>query len=115
MKKVILINPKIKHDFFFPYDCIFPPLDLLTLASHIRESYIVKIIDMATTNDWKDELSKLLDKEVICVGVTVQTIDVLKAVEVSKFVKEKGNYYVVCGGIHPTLFPWNILKKSWIC
>ncbi len=101
--KIILINP--------PFNIVKENYDssvsvgLLCIASYLRQKGIeVKMIDGARQKNYLE----LLDKEISDsdhIGLSVMTTQIPKALEISKYAKEKNkNIKVIWGGSHPTFF-----------
>lgn len=103
------------------------PFSLLYLASYLekvdKENVETKIVDIKTgmyKKITKEDKEKLMDEiidEVISfnpsvVGLTCLVTEVNEVLEIAKSIKEKLNAFVVVGGIHPTLYPQDILFEG---
>ncbi len=113
-RTIILIQPKIGY-----LDTVkknfASPLALLFVASNIYKEYNIEIFDQRLHSDWKTPLGKLLDKNPLCVGITSMTgKQLFYALELTKWIKRKGNFPIVWGGVHPTIDPYNVLKEETI-
>lgn len=110
-KKVILVYPKSGV-----YDEAIKdlPLSLLYIAAVVySRGYEVRIIDQRVEADWKEKLLYELNKNPICVGVSVMTGAPIKyALGVSETVKLNSDVPVVWGGIHPTIMPEQTLEDE---
>ena len=111
-KTIILIQPRVgyldnvKNNFS-------TPLAILCVASAICEDYDVKIFDQRLNPDWKKKLNELLKTDPVCIGITSMTGEQLKhALEISEWIKSRGRYIIVWGGIHPTLDSETVLKNN---
>ncbi len=89
--KILLINPPTPQ-----YNMkLFPPLNLITIASHIPENYEVKLID--------NNFEKLeYDADLVC--ISANTYSIRRAYNISNKYRKKG-IPVIIGGNHPTILP----------
>ncbi|MFA4872280.1 MAG: cobalamin-dependent protein, partial [Patescibacteria group bacterium] len=102
--KILLIYPKFhKVDF----DAKSFPLGLLSMGTILKQKgYEVELIDFLVESNPMELLKNELDDNVLSVGISVMTPQILNAIEISEYVKKYNkNIAVVWGGIHPTLFP----------
>jgi len=83
---------------------------ILAPAAHIF-GYEVKIVDARVQeNTWVEQIKSLTSEDIL--AVTVMTgLAILDALTASKIAKD-GGAYVVWGGPHVTLFPWETLIES---
>lgn len=91
------------------------PLELITIASYIKDDYDVKIIDPTAFKDirqMRHAILKELDNNVLCVGITVITQAILKAISISNLIKQFVDVPIVWGGIHPSLRPEESLENK---
>ena len=89
--KILLINPPTPQ-----YNMkLFPPLNLITIASHIPENYEVKLID----NNF-DKLE--YDYDLVC--ISANTYSIRRAYNISNKYRKEG-IPVILGGNHPTILP----------
>jgi len=106
--KVLLIYPKFhKVDF----DAKSYPLSILTIGTLLKkQGYQVKLIDFLVEDNPFDILNKGLDSNVLCVGLSVMTPQIANALNISQIVRNYNkNIPIVWGGIHPTLFPEEVI------
>ena len=112
----LLINPRSAYHYIqtpIPY----PPASLLTIASFLERSGVSSfVLDMVAEEDPVGLLSRHLDAAqggVLLVGFTVMTSQVRHAAELSRHVKTRyPGTRVIWGGIHPTLFPEQVLREG---
>ncbi|MFC1485631.1 B12-binding domain-containing radical SAM protein [Candidatus Latescibacterota bacterium] len=90
------------------------PLGLLAIATPLdMAGYQVTVIDQYFDRQWKARLRSELEKNPICVGVSVKTgPQIRNALEVSKLVKAQGDIPMVWGGVHPSLLPEQTLENE---
>ncbi len=113
MNKVILIYPEFhKVDF----DAKSYPLGLLAMGTLLeKEGYQVKLIDFLVKDNPLETLKRELDDDVLCVGLSVMTPQIPHALEISKMIRDfNPDIPIVWGGIHPTLFPKQVIVNSLI-
>jgi len=93
-----------------------PPLSLLHLTSILLENkFTVEIIDQSVEKDFYKKLEKELEKKPLCAGITSQTGYMQKyGIEISKFIKKRGDIPIVWGGVHPSLDPELTIKNEFI-
>jgi len=109
MPRVLLINPpfnitKAKYDTSLS-------VGLLSLASYLDKHNIeTVIVDALRQRNYLDLIKQQLSKVDIA-GLSVMTMQVGSALEISKLIKkEKPEMKIVWGGVHPTLFPEATVK-----
>jgi radical SAM superfamily enzyme YgiQ (UPF0313 family) len=111
--KVLLLYPKFhKVDF----DAKSYPLGILTIGTLLeKQGYQVKLIDFLVGSNPLDILKKELDENVLCAGLSVMTPQISSALEISQLIKNfDKNIPIVWGGIHPTLFPEQVIDNPLI-
>ena len=84
-------------------DLLDEPLGLLYLGASLRnKGYDVRITNLAGNNldSWKPEI-----KEADLYGIQLYTPTAHIGINIAKFIKEKFNKPIVCGGTHPTALP----------
>ena len=111
--KIILIYPKFhKVDF----DAKSYPLGILSIGTLLeKQGYRVKLIDFLVEDNPLDILDKELNDNVLCVGVSVMTPQIPSALKISETIRNYNkNISIVWGGIHPTLFPEQVIDNSLI-
>ena len=102
MADVVLVYPKTGFD--IQRISVDLPLSLLAAASLVSQQYSVKIIDQRLDADWAHQLEEELKSQPLCIGVTAMTgPQILFALEIAKFVKERSSVPLVWGGVHATL------------
>ncbi|MDR0288305.1 MAG: B12-binding domain-containing radical SAM protein, partial [Clostridiales bacterium] len=117
MKKVILYYPKLtgEEDSQPLYRGL--PLSILTLAAQFDEKeYHITVIDGRIESNPYDSVSKLLDDECICVGVSaITSYQLMDGMNFSRQVKESNpSISIVWGGWHPSLMPQQTIKSDFI-
>ncbi len=111
--KILLIYPKFhKVDF----DAKSYPLGILTIGTLLKEQgYQVKLIDFLIESNPLDILKKELDEDVLCAGLSVMTPQIPHALKISQLIKDfDKNIPIIWGGIHPTLFPEQVIANPLI-
>ncbi|MBF0351770.1 MAG: radical SAM protein [SAR324 cluster bacterium] len=118
--KVVLINLPVDGkvaDFYTPKYAIedfsaYPPLGLLYVATGIKESYPVKIIDvLGKKYDIKMSVIKVLEEKPAVLGISCQTFYLYPMVAIIEQVKKHlPDLVVVVGGPHVTAFPSETLR-----
>lgn len=109
MRKVVLYNPR----------AVFwtMPLALIAVGSAVDPSrYSVVLVDGRLEADPVKAILRHLDKDVVCVGMTVLSgAPIRDALAVARSLKEiKPTVPIVWGGWHPSLFPEQCLAESCI-
>ncbi len=108
MADILLINPpgiKFVGDYTLP-------LGLLQSAVYITDKYDIKVLDLRVKSDWKSALLEELSKGPHFVGISTMTgPNLIRALEISKIVKDSSKALVVWGGIHASLLPGDTLKN----
>ncbi|MBM3253839.1 MAG: B12-binding domain-containing radical SAM protein [Candidatus Omnitrophica bacterium] len=104
-KTILLIRPFFKNNFE-----INPPLGLLSIGSYlVNNGYPVKIIDVIAGDNYKEDIEANI-KNYLFIGISAMTAQVPYALEISKYIKSMDNKIpVVWGGIHPTLYPKQVI------
>ena len=94
--KIILINPPTPG-----YNMkLFPPLNLITIASHVPERYELKLVD--------NNFEKIdHDADIAC--ITANTYSIREAYEISTQYRKQGTT-IILGGNHPTILPEEAIK-----
>lgn len=111
--KILLLYPKFhKVDF----DAKSYPLGILTIGTLLEnQGYQVKLIDFLVEDNPFDILDKELDNNILCVGLSVMTPQISNALEISQVIRNRDkNIPIVWGGIHPTLFPEQVIENDLI-
>lgn len=88
------------------------PLGLLGALSLVSRELEVVFIDQRLDPRWRDTLARELDKQPLCVAMSVMMgRQIEKALEVSRFVKQRCTVPVVWGGAHVSLLPEQSLRN----
>ncbi|MBI5144520.1 MAG: radical SAM protein [Candidatus Omnitrophica bacterium] len=110
-RTVILFNPRSMRGIG---EDVVPPMGLLMAAIHLHEKFNVVIVDQRVERNWKSRLSKLLEKEPVCIGVTALTgRQIHEGLLASEMARRKG-CVVVWGGIHASLLPGQTIDNPLI-
>ncbi|MFH1849294.1 MAG: radical SAM protein [archaeon] len=112
MNEIVLINPRTGVDIGAG---LSPPAALLSIAGELP-GYRVRIIDQRVEPDWKGLVRKAISNSPLCVGITSFCgKQISNGLEISRFVKniDRG-VQIAWGGIHPTLFPEQTLRNSYV-
>jgi radical SAM superfamily enzyme YgiQ (UPF0313 family) len=93
---------------------IYPSTASMLIGTFLKENgFDVSIIDGAYHEDYLDILQRMIEEDVLYVGMTVMTTQIPFALEASKLIKKiNPRIKVVWGGPHPTLFPAETLKDE---
>jgi hypothetical protein len=114
-KKVLLINPPWKiasNNVWKSVASCYPSIGLALIASYLEHCNAkVEIIDMqATSGD--DSLLHSVDKPDF-VGITSTTVIFNEACKTAEMIRGLWeDVKIVLGGVHPTIMPEEVLKKS---
>lgn len=101
-RTVILFNPRTSRGV---WENSVPPLGLLMAAIHLHPRFRVVIVDQRIEKDWSGHLSKLLEENPLCLGITALTGKQIEGgLEASALAKNRG-CPVVWGGIHASILP----------
>lgn len=112
--KVLLINPPVflKGRQLLEYGQ--EPYTLLCLAAVLkRDNYNVDIIDFLVERYNAGRLQRMV-QDVDVVGISVSSRTLNSAVRVARDIKEMGNPFVIAGGPHATISPYDLLKDKYI-
>lgn len=91
------------------------PLSILHTVSLIdKGKYKVFIIDQRVEKDWKNNLEKMLKKNILCVGISAMTGSQIKwALRATKIIRNQSKKIrIVWGGVHPSLLPIETIKDK---
>lgn len=120
IEKVLLINlPEEGQcaDFYTPKYAIdsfsvYPPLGLLYVATAIKDSYAVEIVDVVALHYTIEEtVREIIHRSPSVLGISLQTFRLYPMAEIVKRVKAKLSHtVVVVGGPHTTLYPVETLN-----
>jgi len=111
MKKIVLFQPRQGY-----YDLLVRdiPLGLLSISRYLHKKYEIIIIDQRVKG-WKKQLDMAMKEKPSCFGVTCTTGQQIQfAIEISQYVKKKGNIPIIWGGVHPTLMPEQTVANNFI-
>lgn len=112
--KIIFIDsPPVGNTYANP-GSTYPANSVLMLGSYLKKhGYEIMIIDGRNYPDYLDILKREIKsdrQQIVYVGVTVMTIAVPSALDISRAVKKLApEIPVIWGGAHPTLFPESTL------
>ena len=90
------------------------PLSVLNLAAFIQDDFEVSLIDQRVEPDWRVRLTRELESEPLCLGVSSMTCpQILYGLEASLMAEAISPGTVrVWGGVHPTLMPRSTLQNA---
>jgi len=118
MKKdcdVILIYPKTGMDVG---STVVPPHSLLAIAAPLyKKGYRVKIIDQRRDPHWRENLTKALEKDPICAGISSMTgTQLYFAIEAARVIRgiSGGKLPIIWGGPHPSILPEQTLQSEYV-
>ncbi|RLG44907.1 MAG: hypothetical protein DRN81_03325 [Thermoproteota archaeon] len=114
-RRVLLVYPLTRRDYWdSPERYYFPmPLGILHLGSVLEaEGYEVRLVDCTVQRNFEEIIRKEVEDEGLSfVGLSVMTVQIPSALDISRMVKGiRSDLPVVWGGIHPTLFPEQTLQ-----
>ncbi len=113
MEKIVLVFPSIQES----ASDLMPPLPLIYIATPLKKTFEIKIIDQRVDKNWRDNLKKeLLSDNVVCVGISSMTgPQISGGIEAASIVKKSAHSVpVVWGGIHPSLLPEETINDEFI-
>lgn len=113
MKKIVLVFPSTQEG----ASDLMPPLPLIYIATPLKKTFEIKIIDQRVDKNWRDNLKKeLLSDNVICAGISSMTgPQISGGIEAASIVKKFSNSVpVVWGGIHPSLLPYETIENKFV-
>ena len=113
--KILLIHPRLERSFFS--DIKLPPLGLASIAGVLREAgHDVRIFDgILSGNQIRDIKDRLADNppEIVGIGATSALAEI--ALQIAALIKSREpKTAVVMGGVHPTLFPLQMISNPQI-
>ncbi len=107
-KKIVLINPSLSQN-TKAKSRVFPITGLMQIGTVLKNAgWNVLLLDgdNFTIEEFKNQLEKNIDHNVLFVGLSVMTCQVPWSYEICKYIK---NIYpdipIIWGGVHATLFP----------
>ena len=111
MKTIIMIYPKVGLD--IKGSSIFLPLSILYPLSKFTE-YNLKVIDQRIEENWKEKVRELLDKDIICVGISFMSGSQIKyGLEIIDFIKEiSSKTKIFVGEVNPSLLPEQTIEEK---
>ncbi len=113
MADVLLVYPRSGHD--VRGVSVNAPMALLSLAAQLLPDFSVQIIDQRACDDFWGTVDRAVDRKPLLVGVTSMTgTQIYHALEITKFIRERGATPVVWGGMHPTIYPAQTVAKPYI-
>ncbi len=99
MKEILLIRPENT------ISAREIPLGLIHIGTILTHwGYVVTIVDAGRQHNYKKIISSKIN-DVLLIGITCQTGEVVNAIEISDHIKHISNVPIIWGGWHPTLFP----------
>jgi len=113
--KILLIHPRLERSFFS--DIKLPPLGLASIAGVLREAgHDVRIFDgILSGNQIRDIKDRLADDfpEIVGIGATSALAEI--SLQIAALIKSREpKTAVVMGGVHPTLFPRQMISNPQI-
>ena len=116
MHTVLLVNPGMGPSLSqFARRPKLPNNILLVGTALHHAGYKVKLIDQAMEEEWKHTLLKVLQEDVICIGISSTTGNQISyGLEIAKFIRTHSDRPIVWGGIHPTLLPEQTLENEFV-
>ena len=108
--QVLLINPRLTQK--LPKLSI--PMGLMCIGSYIYSTgHEVLILDANNFKSTKEFYARL-DKElptIKCVGLSVMSAQIPDALKISDYIKSKSKAHITWGGVHPTLYPKQVISN----
>ncbi len=106
--RILLINPPYRERTY-----VSPPLGLAYIASVLRKSNEVRIIDAPPLGyTYHDIESEVAGFHPDVVGVTAMTATIRDALETARIAKAASKATVMLGGVHPTIMPHETLENT---
>lgn len=113
--KILLIHPKLEDNFF--EDVKLPPLGVAYIAAVLRNSnHDVKILDANISKDQIYDIRKMVaEYSPNIVGISASTSIMQVSIKIANLIRNmSGNIKIILGGVHPTLFPKEVIQESCI-
>lgn len=118
--KILLINPPLETFSMFTLDDYSKkarshqvPLWALYLHSHLKNQHNIKIIDMAAKEMSIKDIKSVIDEfSPDLIGITCVISKVIVVRELSKFIKDNFRIPICVGGVHASLYPYEMLSLS---
>jgi anaerobic magnesium-protoporphyrin IX monomethyl ester cyclase len=113
VKKILLIHPSLERSFFS--DIKLPPVGLAYIAAVLRRAnHEVRIFDAILSRDQTQDIREILRTfrpDVVGIGMTSGLVRI--SLQIAKMAKGLDPATaVVMGGVHPTLFPREIMENA---
>lgn len=115
MNKILLIQPPWqilnKENLWRYVRSCYPSIGLLSIAAVLQQrGHKVKYLDMNAENMDFDEFEDFISKEKFdFIGITATTPLIGNALKLAEIIKKHQNAIVILGGVHPTIFPDEVL------
>ena len=113
-KQITLINPNHRLTADPTTKMILPPLGLAYLAAALEKKGLgVAILD-ANAQDLTPAQTarKALAQKPTLIGLSAVTNTIKEAWRIARLIKKKKDIPIVLGGVHPTILPKNLSKKT---
>ena len=114
--RVMLVNPSrsiIKGSIWKRIDRSLPSLGIAYIASYLRENGVdVRIVDMKPMGFGADDVVREAEEfNPDIIGFTASTVQINPAFQIAEKLKQRfPEKRIVFGGVHPTIFPDDVLK-----
>ena len=116
MAEAILIYPEVfkRGSVDFKSMNFTVPMGILSIASYVnKKGLTIALIDCRCEDDFFSKLDKTINKNTQLIGLSVMTVQIKPALEISRYIKKKyKNIKIVWGGAHPTFFPEQTIKND---
>ncbi len=116
-KEIILINLPSGSDYHYGKTGeTYPATGIMVIGSILRKNgFPVSLVDAQVDPCYESVIFDKLSDDVIFVGFSIMTSQVIKAYELAKKIKEVNpDIPIIFGGVHPTLFPKQTVDNPYI-
>jgi len=113
--KIILVNlPPARNYTYDKAGTVYPATSLLLLGTILKKKgFDVYLVDGAVYADYQNKVIDDLSDDVLFVGLSIMTSQLLPACALSQEIKNiRTDIPIIFGGIHPTLYPEQTVKNA---
>lgn len=116
-KEVLLVNLPPANDYRYENaGSIYPATGVMVIASVLRKNGVaVSLVDGTLDCDYDKKVLERISNKTAFVGFSIMSSQIVMAYKLAKKIKEKyPDTLVVFGGVHPTLYPEQIVDNPYI-
>ncbi|NQS88792.1 cobalamin B12-binding domain-containing protein [Patescibacteria group bacterium] len=117
VKEIILVNfpPGNDHN-YENAGCIYPSTGIMLIGTILKNNgFSVHLVDGALDRDYEQKVLEKISDKTSFVGISAMTSQIVRAYRLANKIKVKNkDLPIVCGGIHPTLFPEQTVNNRYI-